>query len=124
MVFGDVTVSYRGTWISPGPWTPWAGEWTMDFEGGQVTWTSRGDDIGIPDRVAIRKTRRQSRSVRLPEMKHVDRAGTLTEFVAALRESRQPETSGRDNLRTMAMVVAAVDSANRMEWVPVPALPD
>ena len=39
----DVTVSYRGSWIHPGPKTLWAGEWRMEFENGELWWTSRGD---------------------------------------------------------------------------------
>src|SRR5690606_36375933 len=38
-------VSYRGSWVSAGPTTPWAGEWAMDCAQGQIWWTSR-DHIG------------------------------------------------------------------------------
>lgn len=117
ILFGDVPVSYRGSWISSGPTTPWAGEWTMEFERGQVTWTSRGNEGVLDDRLATRVRGGRSRSMRLPEMSRIDRAGTLTEFVGAIREAREPQTSGRDNLGTMAMVEAAVESARRGEWV-------
>ena len=39
----DVVASYRASWVSSGPRTAWAGEWRMDFAGGEVWWTSRGD---------------------------------------------------------------------------------
>src|SRR5206468_1869992 len=34
--FGDILVSYRASWISARAKTPWAGEWTMEFENGYV----------------------------------------------------------------------------------------
>jgi len=36
---------------------------------------------------------------------------SLHEFVSAVREGREPETSGRDNIRSLAVVFASVLSA-------------
>jgi predicted dehydrogenase len=111
--FGGVEVSYRGSWVSAGPITPWAGEWAMEFERGQVAWTSRGDRGVLNDRVVVRPRRGRPKAVPLPPMSRVDRAGTLTEFARAVREGREPETSGRDNLKTLAFTFAAIESATR-----------
>ena len=116
---GGVVVSYRGSWISAGPDTAWAGEWRMEFERGQLCWTSRGEDNVLLDRVVMRSRRGRRSTVTLPAMAHIDRAGTLAEFASALRENREPETSGRDNLGTIALMTAAVESAERREWVRV-----
>jgi hypothetical protein len=40
-----------------------------------------------------------------------DRAGSLTEFVTAIRDGREPETSGRDNLPSIGLTYAAVAAA-------------
>jgi len=37
----------------------------------------------------------------------VDRWGTLTEFANAIREGREPECSGRENVATIAFMAAA-----------------
>jgi predicted dehydrogenase len=37
--------------------------------------------------------------------------GSMGEMMAALAEGREPETSGRDNLKTLAIALAAVESA-------------
>lgn len=124
ILFGDVPVSYRGSWISSGPITAWAGEWAMEFERGLATWTSRGDEGVLNDRLAMRTRGGRSRTVRLRDMERIDRAGSLTEFALAIRENRVPETSGRDNLGTLAMVEAAVESARRTEWVRVRSVRD
>jgi predicted dehydrogenase len=124
IMFGDVPVSYRGSWISSGPITAWAGEWTMQFERGDVWWTSRGDEGVLQDRLVITPHGRRCRVAKLSDMTRIDRAGTLTEFAGSIRAGREPETSGRDNLGTMAVVVAAVESARRAEWVRLSSLRD
>ena len=116
---GNLMVSYRGSWISAGPETAWAGEWSMEFERGQLFWTSRGEDNMLQDRVTLTPRRGRARTIPLPAMPHIDRAGTLAEFAASLRTGQEPETSGRDNLRTIALMIAAVSSAERREWVAV-----
>jgi predicted dehydrogenase len=51
--------------------------------------------------------------VKLTPLRHQDRAGALHEFAQAILERRTPESSGRDNLRTLALMEAAVTSATR-----------
>ena len=108
--FGDVLVSYRGSWLSAGPITPWAGEWRMEFERGNVFWTSRGDNGALADRVVIRERGARPRRQTLGSMA-VDRWGTLAEFARSIREGREPESSGRDNIGTIAFIESAVESA-------------
>jgi predicted dehydrogenase len=110
--FGDVVVSYRGSWVSATPITPWAGEWRMEFERGEITWTSRDDNGALSDKVVVRPLNARPKTQRLPEMR-VDRWGTLTEFAKAIREGREPECAGRENLGTVAFVAAAVESVKR-----------
>jgi predicted dehydrogenase len=117
ILFDDVVVSYRASWISAGPDTPWAGEWGMEFERGQLSWTSRGDNGVLSDRVLLRPRRGRPKVVPLPVMARIDRAGTLSEFAAAVHQGREPEASGRDNLRTLAFTLAAVESAERRGWI-------
>ncbi|TMG00818.1 MAG: hypothetical protein E6I06_16325 [Chloroflexi bacterium] len=66
-----------------------------------------------------RPRRGRARGITLSTMPHIDRAGSLAEFAASLRANREPETSGRDNLGTIALMTAAVESAARREWVQV-----
>ncbi len=101
-------VSYRGSWVSPGPQTNWSGDWRMEGERGELVWTSRGDQ---PDRVLLRPLNKRPRAVRLPELEHLDRAGSLQAFVQAVRSGEPPETSGRNNLNTLAFMFAAIEAA-------------
>ncbi|HEX4212378.1 MAG TPA: Gfo/Idh/MocA family oxidoreductase [Candidatus Dormibacteraeota bacterium] len=110
-------VSYRGSWISRGPITPWAGEWRMELEGGEVVWTSRGDMDSHLEEVEIRPLKGEPRSLELRPTPWVDRAGSLHEFVAAVTEGREPISSGRANLGSLALVAASVASATSGEPV-------
>ena len=107
---GGLMVSYRGSWVSSGPVTPWAGEWRMDAAGGEVVWTSRDDPT--PDRVEVRELGTASpRTLPLPPVPDLDRAGALAAFVDAVRTGSEPESSGRENLPSLALALAAVRSA-------------
>jgi predicted dehydrogenase len=114
--FDDVVVSYRGSWVSAGPVTPWAGDWRLEFEHGEVYWTNR-DDVATHDKVLIRSRSGKARSATLRSMQWTGPWGTLTDFADAVQTGREPETSGRNNLGTMALVDAAVESAARREPV-------
>jgi predicted dehydrogenase len=111
---GGLTASYRGSWVSNGAPTLWAGEWRMDFEEGEVWWTSRGDGPkgSESDRVLIRRHgSAEAEEVVLPDIARTDRAGSLTEFVTAIAEGRPGETTGSDNINSLAVTYAATASA-------------
>jgi predicted dehydrogenase len=108
---GGAVASYRGSWLSTGPETPWAGEWRIECQNGEISWTSRANTGIGADKVAVRELNKRPRQVELPELAHIDRAGTLAAFVQAIRTGAEPECSGRDNLGTLALMRAAIDAA-------------
>jgi predicted dehydrogenase len=110
IVFPGVVVSYRGSWVSAAPTTPWAGQWSLEFANGEVFWTSGGDDR-THDRVVVRPRGGRPRSAKLNPMSRTGPWGTISEFAECVRTGREPETSGRHNLGTIAFVAAAVESA-------------
>lgn len=108
---GGVGVSYRGSFASPGAPTPWAGEWRMELERGEITWTSRAEGgTDDADRVRLR-TDGRSTDVPLRATPLIDRHGTLGEFADAVRSARQPECSAADNAESLAISAAAIASA-------------
>jgi predicted dehydrogenase len=122
--FGDVVVSYRGSWLHPGPKTAWAGEWRMEFEEGELWWSSRSDKHdqrkAPGDEVWFSTHDGKRTSVELQPLEFVDRAGALAAFAESLETETVPESSARDNLGTLALVYAAVESAARREPVAIP----
>ena len=114
----DLVTSYRASWVSSGVRTAWAGEWRMDFADAEVWWTSRGDgpEGWRSDEVRVRRGKKVETLV-LPTVARVDRAGSLTEFVTAIEEGREPVISGRQNLGSLATTYAAVESARSRQPV-------
>jgi predicted dehydrogenase len=100
---GGVSASYTGSMVARGLATPQDGIITVVGEGGalrleadsQVRWYGEKGGPEVIPRVA---------------MPFTDLAGTLQEFLAAIREGRKPETHLEDNVRTLAMVEAAIRS--------------
>ena len=114
----DVVASYRASWVSSGVRTTWAGEWRMDFADGEVWWTSRGDgpEGWRHDRVTVRRGDTVQNLV-LPTVRRTDRAGSLTEFVTAITEGREPSISGRNNVGSLATTYAAVAASRSRQPV-------
>jgi predicted dehydrogenase len=109
---GGVSAIYTGSMVARGLATPQDGIITMVGEGGtlrleadsQVRWYGeKGESEAIPQ-------------VAMP---FTDLAGTLQEFLAAIREGRKPETHLEDNVRTLAMVEAAIRSVETGQPVTV-----
>jgi predicted dehydrogenase len=117
---GDVPVSYRASLVCPAKPTLWAGEWRMEFEEGEVWWTSRDNgSTSKEDAASVYRyegSHAESR-VELPKVPFIDRAGSLAAFVGSFVEGRVPETSGRDNLATLALTYGAIESAALREQV-------
>ncbi len=106
---GGAVVSYRGSWASSGPVTPWAGEWRMDAALGELAWTSR--ESPPPDRVVWRALGGAPEVLDLPGVAQLDRAGAVSAFVRAVWSGEAPVSSGEDNLRSLALTLASIRSA-------------
>ncbi len=108
---GGLRVAYHGSWVTRGPETSWPGHWRIEcpqaaiqVDAGQV----RVMPAEHPD---------QEVEVRLADMPCAGQAGALREFQEAVAKGREPETGGRDNLNSLAMVFAVMESVQRGEPV-------
>jgi predicted dehydrogenase len=113
---GGVIVTYTGSWVSRGWETTWDGDWRIQGDDGEIHWAN--------NQVAVRpinlfKTVFMKGAVEsdgqlmvdLKELPEEERWASLAEFANAIRENREPETSGSDNLKSFAMVLGAIESA-------------
>ncbi|WP_235425849.1 Gfo/Idh/MocA family protein [Clavibacter michiganensis] len=107
---GGLVVDYRGSWLHRGPATPWAGEWRISGEDGELTFTSRGEGVSA-DRVGIRDADGTERELDLETLPLKGRAAGLRAFALSILGGPPPETSGRDNLGSLALMEAAGRSA-------------
>lgn len=113
---GGTVASYRGSWVSPGSVTPWAGEWRLECEQGEISFASRGDP-GVSDVVRLRRHGKSARNLKLQTLEHPGRIGSLNAFVKAVRTSTEAATSGRANLGSLQLSLEAIRSAQEQRVV-------
>jgi predicted dehydrogenase len=110
---GGTIVNYQGSWVSPGKVTPWAGEWRLECELGEISFSSR--DNNAPDVVRIRKHGKAARKLALETLEHPGRIGSLNAFVEAIRTGAEPMTSGRQNLGSLQLSLEAIRSSQTQQ---------
>ncbi|WP_114855383.1 Gfo/Idh/MocA family protein [Brachybacterium sp. YJGR34] len=121
-----LVVSYRGSWLSRGEPTPWAGEWRITGEHGELFFTSRGGggaaDPAHADLVTLRRPGARPEPVALEAQELYGRSAGLALFARAIRTGGVPETVGSANLGSLALMEAAGRSAasGRVEDVLLP----
>lgn len=111
-------VLYTGSWSSHGTPTTWDGAWQIEGERGGIEWDqnrvrvhfpSAFDTVFMPGAIE----RDGVMEVDLDTVEHEERAGTLREFRRAVLEGTPAETSVDDNLASISLVLAAVQSAKQ-----------
>lgn len=110
-----LVVSYRGSWLSRGPETTWAGSWSIQGEDGELGFTSRAGgehEDASGDLVTLRRPGRvHPKRLALPVQRLHDRAAGLQVFANAIEGGPLPGSTGRDNLGSLALMEAATRSA-------------
>jgi predicted dehydrogenase len=107
--------NYRGSWCAEGATTSWEASWRVTGEHGTAIWDGHGNPyaeiVAAGDQTGkfIRDYERVETV--LPEMANTFHKGCLDDMFAALEEGREPETACSDNIYSMAMVLAALESA-------------
>jgi predicted dehydrogenase len=101
---GGVRFTYTGSWCADGFETSWNGSWRVNGAGGTARW----DGDGAPE-----LQERESDFARTGVLEPVPEEirGSLAEFVSALRTGRTPSGEVHANVRSLAMVEAAVHSS-------------
>jgi predicted dehydrogenase len=111
---GNVVFTYRGSWVAEGGMTSWESQWRVIGTIGTLLWDGAdrleahavaGDtgflrplrDVAVP-------------AVPSPAQTHGHRS-VIAEFLDAIETGRTPETAGSDNIKSLAMVFAAIESA-------------
>jgi predicted dehydrogenase len=111
----DVTFTYRGSWCAQGFKTSWESQWRIICERGTLVWdgfdgiqaeVATGQRDGLFDVMA---------PIDIPALDPRDRigghVGVIEDFMRAVTDGNAPETSGSDNIKSLAMVFGAIESA-------------
>jgi predicted dehydrogenase len=107
---------FTGSWCSPGQETSWNAAWRISGEHGTVLWDGDND----PTVETVESTGATVADVSRDPGQEI--AGSLREFVAALRTGSTPMGQVHRNIMSLAMVEAAVLSASSGTRVSVDAL--
>jgi predicted dehydrogenase len=113
--------SYRGNWIAPGFPTSYESAWRLSGAHGTVVWDSFGAPacevaVGAPPERGAAEVRRTTWQVPEPRDR-TGHAAAVDDLFDALESGRRPETEGAENVGTLAMVFAAIRSAEERRAV-------
>jgi len=120
----DVVFTYRGSWCAEGERTSWESEWRLVGSKGMLTWDGgenfdaavSGTEPGLLHGVT---------PVEVPSAEHDEEthghASVITGFIEAIRSGRRPETASSDNIRSLAMVFGAIESAKTGKRIEISA---
>lgn len=118
---GGVVYTYRGSWCAEGLPTSWESDWRLIGERGSLLWDG-GQNI------CAEKTRwtggflSEKETVTVPAYtgkKVGGHVGLIADFVDCVRTGRIPETICTDNIKSLAMVFGAIESARQGCQVPI-----
>ncbi|HPO52815.1 MAG TPA: gfo/Idh/MocA family oxidoreductase, partial [bacterium] len=117
---GGIVYTYLGSWCAEGVNTTWAGNWRFIAEKGSAIWD--GMDKFIAQKVTgkkgfIRKTR--DIKISFPEKKEYQEGhhGLIRDFIHAIKTGKKPMTAAQDNIKSLAMVFGAIESARKKKLI-------
>lgn len=106
---------YRGSWCAEGAHTSWESEWRVTGERGTAIWDGRGapyaEIVAPGDQDGKFHRDLTTVSAAFEWQGRSGHHGCLDEMFASLSEGRRAETDCRDNIKSMAMVLGAIESA-------------
>jgi hypothetical protein len=94
---------FTGSWCSPGLETSWNGSWRISAARGTALWDG--------DHVPVAQTGDGEQIPAEPGTEPEQIAGSLAEFVGALRTGATPSGEAHSNIVSLAMVEGAIRSA-------------
>jgi predicted dehydrogenase len=110
----DIVFTYRGSWAAEGAQTSWESAWRVIGTNGTLLWDG-ADGFAAKVVAAESGFLRPLRDVVVPPVPHPSQthghASVLAEFLDAVETGRAPETAGEDNIKSLAMVFGAIESA-------------
>jgi predicted dehydrogenase len=100
---------YVASWCAQGDFTDWNGNWLVDGDRGSIHYR---DEVLTLNHASSRYEVEDSQIVRQAGPPLLNQAYVLADFMAAREERRMPRTNIFDNLKSFAMVSAAVEAVN------------
>lgn len=112
--------TYRGSWCAEGCHTSWNGDWR--FVGERGTLINEKDQPSFGEVVVGEEGfHREKKPLEIPPttIEYTGMHGALREMLAFLRTGTKPQTECHDNFKSLAMVLAAIQSSRKKKKVAV-----
>jgi predicted dehydrogenase len=120
-----IRFTYRASWCADGFRTSWNGTWRIIGTEGTLIWDGedevKAEQLLFQEGVFLNETRLLLPEVEPPASETRGHFSVMGQFVEAVRGGPSPETNSADNIRSLAMVQAAIESAETRQWVEVRA---
>ena len=109
---GGVTMTYRGSWCAEGANTAWEASWRIIGTEGTILWDGN-EGITAHKVAGTEGFFRPLSPLDIPPAPPMveGHAGVILDFLRAVETRTKPLTVGADNIHSLAMVFAAIDSA-------------
>jgi len=111
---GGIVYTYRGSWCSEGMNTTWECDWRIIGQNGSITWDGAENFKGQK----VKRTgsfRSECVDLSVSDAEPSDRVGghkgLIHEFIDCVQNGGTPETTCSDNIKSLAMVFGAIESA-------------
>lgn len=122
-----IIYTYRGSWCAEGLNTTWECDWRVIGERGSATWDGAeqfeaqivANSGGFRSEWADLAVSALSPGDQGPQFAVGGHAGLIADFVDCVRTGRVPETVASDNIKSLAMVFGAIDSAAQSREIQV-----
>lgn len=121
---GPVVYTYRGSWTNEGHHTDWNADWRIVGTKGTIRWDG-GNKVTaqVVKDLDSKEFFRPLETIEAPPMRldHYGHEYMIREFVEAVKSggAKWPWCPAEDNIKSFAMVIAAVESAKRGQRVAV-----
>ncbi|MCO5297074.1 MAG: Gfo/Idh/MocA family oxidoreductase [Fimbriimonadaceae bacterium] len=116
---GGLRFTYRGSWCAEGLHTSWDGDWRAVGPNGSAKW--EGGSVPVVQTVknvgGFHSDMEESSPDVVPQKGGIE--GSLEEFLAALGGGPVPNGECHDNIKSLAMVFAAIRSSQEGRRVPI-----
>jgi len=119
-----VIFTYRGSWCAEGCATSWHGDWRIIGDKGTLAYQRDGHPYGqvVDGKVSGFMAKLKPARIAKSPVKFIEMHGALREMLAFLRTGRKPQCECHDNIKSVAMVFAVIESSQKGRRVPVRAL--
>jgi predicted dehydrogenase len=107
-----IVFTYRGSWCAQGCGTSWNGHWRIIGEKGTMLYEKDATPIGqVVNNTEGFFNEYKDAHVEPSPIEHKTMRGALREMLTFLREGKTPQTQCLDNIKSLAMVFAAMQSS-------------